>query len=105
AERWDAPDVPRHAHGGNVRRIGLEFDGTLRELLAVVGRGTGGHLNVIGTASKIADVMVEWFENGACSGFNFNPPANNDRGQLPIYKQLVPELQSRGYFREEYEGD
>jgi len=103
--RWDAPEVPKYAHGGNIRSKAIELDGTLRELLYVLGRGTGGHLSVVGTPSQVADVMVEWFEAGACSGFNFNPPANNERGQLPIFKQLVPELQSRGYFREEYEGD
>ncbi len=106
AERWDAPEVPKHAHGGNIRKRALELGGTLRDLLRVMGRGTAGpHLSVVGTPSKVADVMVEWFEAGACSGFNFNPPANNERGQLPIFQKLVPELQSRGYFREEYEGD
>lgn len=104
-ERWDAPDVPRHAHAGNIRNMAIELNGTLRETLSALSQGVGGHLNAVGTASSIADTMVEWFESGACSGFNFNIPANNARAQDPVYKQLVPELVDRGYFREEYEGD
>lgn len=103
-ERWDAPDVPRYAHGGNVRLMALELDGTLRQLLEKLALTKPGHLTVIGTASKVADTMVEWFTNGACDGFNFNPPANTERGQLPIFNELVPELRNRGHFREEYEG-
>jgi hypothetical protein len=59
---------------------------------------------MIGTASEVADVMIEWFENKACHGFNLNPPSMPE-GLSRICTLLIPELQNRGYFREEYEGD
>lgn len=75
---------------------------TLRELLHRLA-GARGHNVVHGTPSQIADLMQQWFENGAADGFNVMPPA---------YPQLldtftatvVPILQDRGLFRTEYAG-
>src|SRR5205085_11622995 len=57
----------------------------------------------IGTPSDIADAMQEWFEKGACDGFNITPAhlpgACEGFGEL-----VVPELQRRSLFRAEYEG-
>jgi FMN-dependent oxidoreductase (nitrilotriacetate monooxygenase family) len=56
-----------------------------------------------GTASEVADEMQEWFEAGACDGFNINPnivPA----GLKSIVDQLVPELQRRNLFHMDYRG-
>src|SRR5213079_1247849 len=57
----------------------------------------------IGTPFDIADAMQEWFENGACDGFNITPehPA---RGCQELREPVVPELQRRGVIRAEYEG-
>lgn len=74
---------------------------TLRELILEHSRGHG-HQWVAGTASKVADVMVDWFESGACDGFNLNAPYIMG-GFDAICDLLVPELQNRGYFRGEYE--
>ena len=52
----------------------------------------------------VADVMIDWFEAGACDGFNLNAPYNPG-GFDQMCDLLVPMLQERGYFREKYEGD
>ena len=57
----------------------------------------------IGTPSDIADAMQEWFENGACDGFNITP-AHLPGGCEDFVELVVPELRRRGLFRAEYEG-
>jgi FMN-dependent oxidoreductase (nitrilotriacetate monooxygenase family) len=84
------------------RHLGEDKGYTLRELILEHSRGHG-HQWVAGTASKVADVMVDWFESGACDGFNLNAPFIMG-GFDSICELLVTELQDRGYFREEYEG-
>lgn len=84
------------------RRYAVEEGRTIRELVAEKAKA-GGHLWTIGSASQIADQMIDWFESGACDGFNFNPPSVPE-GMRRICELLVPELQERGYFRSEYEG-
>ncbi|GAA4430920.1 LLM class flavin-dependent oxidoreductase [Georgenia halophila] len=84
------------------RRKSVEQGMTLRELIIDRARSTG-HMWFVGTAQRAADTMIEWFEAGACDGFNLNAPHNPD-GLEAICTKLVPELQERGYFRTEYEG-
>ena len=57
----------------------------------------------IGTAADIADTMQEWFEAGACDGFNITP-AMLPGGGTDFVDVVVPELQRRGLFRTAYEG-
>ncbi len=57
----------------------------------------------IGTPTEIADVMHEWFEAGACDGFNITP-ATLPGGGADFVDMVVPELQRRGLFRTDYEG-
>lgn len=57
----------------------------------------------IGTAADIADTMQEWFEAGACDGFNITP-AMLPGGGADFVDMVVPELQRRGLFRTAYEG-
>ncbi|MGE3709289.1 MAG: LLM class flavin-dependent oxidoreductase [Hyphomicrobiaceae bacterium] len=62
-----------------------------------------GHMMLIGTPTTVVDAMQEWFENGACDGFNILPPMFPD--DLESFVDLVvPELQRRGLFRKSYEG-
>src|SRR5690606_27615977 len=75
---------------------------TLRDLIVDVVRA-GGHQWIVGTPEKIADVMIDWFDSGACDGFSLNPPFAPG-GFHRIFDLLVPELQRRGYFRTEYTG-
>ena len=46
---------------------------TLRELLATLA-GARGHYAFAGTPEQVADLMEEWFEDGAADGFNVMPP-------------------------------
>ena len=47
--------------------------------------------------------MQEWFEAGACDGFNITP-ATLPGGGEDFVDMVVPELQRRALFRTEYEG-
>lgn len=84
------------------RHLGQDEGYTIRELVLEHAHGHG-HQWAAGTPSKIADIMVDWFESGACDGFNLNAPYIMG-GYDAICDLLVPELQERGYFRTEYEG-
>jgi alkanesulfonate monooxygenase SsuD/methylene tetrahydromethanopterin reductase-like flavin-dependent oxidoreductase (luciferase family) len=61
------------------------------------------HHVVCGTAHTVADVMQQWFEQGACDGFCLMP-TYYPRGIRDIAELLIPELQRRGLFRIDYEG-
>jgi alkanesulfonate monooxygenase len=65
--------------------------------------GGRGHHQVFGTASEIADVLEEWFHDGAADGFNLMAPLMRT-GLTDFVEMLVPELQRRGLFRTAYEG-
>ena len=62
-----------------------------------------GHLNVVGSPTQVADLMEEWFADKAADGFNVMPSAMTG-GIANFARLVVPELQRRGLFREEYEG-
>lgn len=61
------------------------------------------HHLVWGTPQKIADVMEDWFTREACDGFCVVFPYY-PRGVTDFMDLVVPELQRRGLFRMEYEG-
>jgi FMN-dependent oxidoreductase (nitrilotriacetate monooxygenase family) len=76
---------------------------TLRQLLAYMA-GARGHFVTVGTPEQIADLMEDWFRNGAADGFNLMPPVLP--AMLEIFvTQVVPLLRRRGLFRHEYTGD
>ena len=52
---------------------------------------------------QIADIIEEWFTNGAADGFNIMPP-QYPQGLEAFASQVVPILQERGLFRTEYTG-
>jgi N-acetyl-S-(2-succino)cysteine monooxygenase len=58
---------------------------------------------LVGSPSEIAGNMEGWFRGYGVHGFLFHP--SNLAGELDDFVALViPELQSRGLFRVEYEG-
>lgn len=65
--------------------------------------GARGHWQVIGTPSQIADAMEERFSVGAADGFNVMAPLFPS-GLEDFVTMVIPELQRRGLFREDYEG-
>lgn len=75
---------------------------TLRQLYLRYGAARGGDV-VRGTASQIADYMEAWFRGEAADGFMLTfslVPAGLD----DFINFVVPELQRRGLFRQEYTG-
>ena len=101
AERF-SEDPDRGSRYHIFRKKSLDGQMTLRELIVDRARSTG-HMWMAGTAGQVADEMIDWFTSGACDGFNLNSPFNPG-GFEAICHKLVPELQERGYFRQEYEG-
>jgi FMN-dependent oxidoreductase (nitrilotriacetate monooxygenase family) len=81
-----------------VRRDNL----TLRQLLGYLA-GARGHYVTAGTPEQIADLIEDWFRDGAADGFNVMPPLLP--AQLDaLSSEVIPLLQRRGLFRTEYEG-
>ena len=77
-------------------------DPTVRELLGYLSAG-GGHLTLIGTAEEIVDEMEKWMNEGVADGFNLMPPVLPN--SLDDFVDLiVPEMQKRGIYRQDYEG-
>lgn len=76
---------------------------TIRQLYQHIA-GARGHREIKGTPVQIADQLQEWFENEAADGFNFMPPYLPG-GLDDFVEQVIPELQKRGLFRTEYNGN
>jgi N-acetyl-S-(2-succino)cysteine monooxygenase len=76
---------------------------TIRQLYQRV-YGQRGHRVVVGTPAEVADALELWFRGGAADGFNLMP-LTFPRGLEDIVDLLIPELQRRGLFRKEYEGE
>lgn len=75
---------------------------TLRQLLRKLA-GARGHFVATGTPEQVADIIEDWFKTGAADGFNVMPPIINS--QLALFAdEVVPILQKRGLFRQNYEG-
>lgn len=73
---------------------------TFGELAKRWALGNGHHV-CLGSYEEIADEMQEWFESGACDGFNLQFPLMPSDLNL-FAKHVVPILQERGLFRTEY---
>ena len=75
---------------------------TLRQLLSTLA-GARGHLTIAGTPEQVADLIEDWFNDGAADGFNLMPPVFPH--MLDVFSaEVVPLLQRRGLFRTAYEG-
>ncbi len=74
---------------------------TVRQLAQRLG-GFSGHA-ILGAPEAIADEMEEWLESTACDGFTVMFPYQPG-GLEAFVDRVVPELQRRGIFRSEYEG-
>jgi FMN-dependent oxidoreductase (nitrilotriacetate monooxygenase family) len=104
----DIPD-PVQASNGMKSRIQLIMDMARHDKLSILelGRkliGARGHLQFVGTYEQLADLMQLWFEEYGCDGFNIMPPVLP--GDLDEFvDHVIPILQSRGLFREEYTGN
>jgi FMN-dependent oxidoreductase (nitrilotriacetate monooxygenase family) len=75
---------------------------TLRQLLATLA-GARGHFIFAGTPEQVADLIEDWFTDGAADGFNIMPPLLPS--MLDTFSaEVIPILQRRGLFRTAYTG-
>jgi FMN-dependent oxidoreductase (nitrilotriacetate monooxygenase family) len=75
---------------------------TLRQLLAYLA-GARGHFTTAGTPEQIANLIEDWFTDGAADGFNLMPPLLPS--MLDVFvAEVIPLLQRRGLFRTAYTG-
>ncbi|MDD9925939.1 MAG: nitrilotriacetate monooxygenase, partial [Rhodospirillaceae bacterium] len=56
-----------------------------------------------GDPGQVADVMEEWYRGKGCDGFMVAAPVV-PTGMERFARLVIPELQRRGLFRTEYEG-
>jgi len=100
------PEVPlsNASHSARDRIVALaEREGlTIRQLAARV--GSYGGLAFVGTPATIAEEMERWLYEGGSDGFNIMFPYLPG-GLDDFARRVVPELQRRGLFRTEYEGE
>ena len=75
---------------------------TVRQILSRLGGGRG-HFTFAGTPDQLVDLIVSWFEGGAADGFNIMGAALPS-GLEAFVEHVVPVLQAKGLFREEYDG-
>lgn len=101
------PDLPETNGGKSRQRLLVELarreNLTIRELYLRIA-GARGHWTIVGTPTQIADRLEEWFVNDGADGFNIMPPYLPD-GLEDFVDLVIPELQRRGLFRTEYEGE
>jgi FMN-dependent oxidoreductase (nitrilotriacetate monooxygenase family) len=76
---------------------------TLRQLLGYLA-GARGHFVTSGTPEQIADLIEDWFSDGAADGFNLMPPVLPSMLEVFV-SEVVPLLQRRRLFRTAYSGD
>ena len=75
---------------------------TARDFLKITGRGTVDQA-VVGGPREIADHLESYIASGACDGFVV--AATHVPGAYADFVQhVVPELQRRGLFHQDYEG-
>jgi FMN-dependent oxidoreductase (nitrilotriacetate monooxygenase family) len=100
------PDLPAsdgmRGHAESLKKLAKKHDFTLRELRDYTSMGMG-HRLLVGTPEQVADGLIEWFDAGAADGFNIMPPwfpgCFDD-----FVDHVVPILQRKGKFREDYAG-
>src|SRR5471032_167165 len=100
------PEIPESnaSKSGRERAIALakRENLTVRQLAQRLGGYSG--LAMVGTPKTIADEMEEWIETEASDGFTIMFPYLPG-GLDDFVNTVVPELQRRGRFRREYEGN
>jgi FMN-dependent oxidoreductase (nitrilotriacetate monooxygenase family) len=89
----------RQAIAGMAARDDLTIRQTYERVLPSM-----GHVVFKGDAKQVADQMEDWYTSNACDGFNITMPVM-PRSLNDFVTLVIPELQRRGLFRTEYEGE
>lgn len=78
---------------------------SVRDFVEYSNRARLKEFNVfIGSPKTVADEMEQWFKEGGCDGFVL-APTHMPGSYEDFVRLVVPELQRRGLFRKDYEGD
>lgn len=88
-----------------VVRLSGKENPTLDDFVRFSNRGTVREApHFVGTPKQVADGLEEWFTGGACDGFVL--AATHMPGAYEEFcRYVVPELQRRGLYHEDYRGD
>jgi FMN-dependent oxidoreductase (nitrilotriacetate monooxygenase family) len=98
----DVAHIGRNSQQSASDRILAEVRAEKLTLRQVVQRLASPRGAFVGSAETVADTIQHWFESHAADGFVVFEPLP---GQLELFvDKVVPILQARGLFREEYEG-
>ncbi len=99
------PDIPETNASKSARERVVELAASEKMTVRQLAQRAGGYsgLGFIGTPKTIADEMEEWLFTEAADGFNIMFPYVPD-GLDDFVDLVIPELQRRGIFRHEYEG-
>ena len=100
------PELPpsnvMRAHAELLTALARRENLSLRQLRDVAAASMG-HRLIVGTPEQIADGLEAWFVAGAADGFNIMPPWFPSAFE-DFVDQVVPILQKRGLFRDDYTG-
>jgi alkanesulfonate monooxygenase SsuD/methylene tetrahydromethanopterin reductase-like flavin-dependent oxidoreductase (luciferase family) len=105
AEELPHPDTVEAARSRAeiVHNLVRRDNATLRQVLAYFAAARG-HFTPAGTPEQIADLIEDWFTDGAADGFNLMPPLLP--AMLDVFiEEVIPLLRRRGLFRTAYEGE
>ncbi|WP_252174503.1 LLM class flavin-dependent oxidoreductase [Rhodococcus pyridinivorans] len=101
------PDIEqvqgRQSRYGVFKQLALEEKFTIRQLIEME-VSSSGHWVPVGSVEQIADQLEERFQQGGADGFILLPSFYPE-GFTYLTDELVPLLQERGLFQEEYSGD
>ena len=98
----DVEHIGLNSQQSATRRILAEVRAENLTLRQVVERLSAPRGAFVGSPETVADELQRWFESQAADGFVIFEPLP---GQLALFvEHVIPILQARGLFREEYEG-
>jgi alkanesulfonate monooxygenase SsuD/methylene tetrahydromethanopterin reductase-like flavin-dependent oxidoreductase (luciferase family) len=92
----------QHTHRDRTVALSGKANPTPRDFITITGRGAVDQA-VVGSAREIADHLESYIASGACDGFVI--AATHVPGAYADFvEHVVPELQRRGLFHQDYEG-
>jgi FMN-dependent oxidoreductase (nitrilotriacetate monooxygenase family) len=98
----DVEHIGLNSQQSATKRILAEVRAENLTLRQVVERLAAPRGTFVGSPETVANELQRWFDDGAADGFVVFEPLP---GQLELFvEQVVPILQARGLFREDYEG-
>jgi FMN-dependent oxidoreductase (nitrilotriacetate monooxygenase family) len=99
----DVAHIGKNSQQSGANRILAEVRAEQLTLRQVVERLATPRGSFVGSPETVANALQAWFEGGAADGFVIFEPLP---GQLDLFvEKVVPILQARGLFREDYEGE